>query len=227
MTNQRVHQAGFTIIELLVATVIFSFILLLCTYGIIKVGNDFYKGITEARTQENARDTIDRITQDIQFSGGTVTDQIPGNGTSRGFCVGDHRYSFLLDTQLVDSASPGLNQAQHVMVVDSPPSPCANNSALNVATLPKDLPSTQEELISLNVRIVPYLMTAAGSLPDYRNLIWNQTGQTGVYNVGFKLIYGGNDTLNASHDACGGGSGIQFCASSTLLSTVQQRFKAN
>lgn len=229
MTTKRIHQAGFTIIELMVATTVFSFVLLICTYGIIKVGNDYYKGITEARTQENARDTIDRITQDIQFSGGAVV-PIGANGASRGFCIGEHRYSFLLDKQLVNSLSPGPDQAKHVMIVDSPSSACATNSPLDVAALPQFLndpaimPALQspEELASLNVRIKPYATTMIGT-PIYEDLIWSQPGSTGVYTVGFKFVYGDDDFLTPTHEGCAGGAGIQFCAVSTLLSTVQKR----
>lgn len=225
-STSPLKQAGFTIIELMVATTVFSFVLLICTYGIIKVGNDYYKGITEARTQENARDIMDRITQDIQFSGGKVI-SLTTVGVVRGFCIGSHRYSFMRDKQLTTN---------HVMVVDTVTACDSSTPVLDVTTLPQNLNdptinpalASPEELMTPNVRIMSYDTEIAGTTPPYDKLVWpDSSGATGVYSVGFRLIYGEDDLLNAAHDGCAGGAGIQFCAVSTLLSTVQQRVNAN
>lgn len=221
MTSRRLNDKGFTIIELMVATVVFSMVLLLCTYGIIHVGNDYYKGITEARTQENARSLVDRISQDIQFSGGSVFTGLSLSGSPvKGFCIGSHLYSFITDGQLVTNGTPNAsqNQVYHAMVVEDVPACSATTTPSNI-NASASLATGQEELISANVRIQPY-----DSIPSHQNIVWSDASQPGLYNVGMKLIYGDNDALDATRTKCLGGAEIQFCAVSSLLSSVQPRF---
>jgi prepilin-type N-terminal cleavage/methylation domain-containing protein len=66
-------QAGFTLLELLIATTVFSVILLLAATAMIQIGRTYYKGNQQTRVQETARDMIEQISKDIQFSGETVT----------------------------------------------------------------------------------------------------------------------------------------------------------
>ncbi len=215
MTSKPLKNAGFTIIELMVATVVFSMVLLICTYGVIHVGNDYYKGITEARTQDNARAVMDRISQDIQFSGGTIKVYEPV-GDLGGFCVGSHLYSFLINKQLKPTGGPyAPREAGHVMIVQNV-ADCDSSTPINVASV-ANLTGSQEELISPNVRIQPY------DGATHQNLIW--TDQPTLYNIGIKLVYGPDDVLDGTQTQCQAGSSGRFCAVSTLLSSVQRRFR--
>lgn len=63
----RDNQRGFTLLELMIATTIFSSILLLLTFGLINIGKSYYKGRNTARTQELARRVMDEISQSIRF----------------------------------------------------------------------------------------------------------------------------------------------------------------
>ncbi len=90
------NSKGFTILELMIATTIFSTILLLCTYGLIQVGNTYYKGATTARTQAVARSIIDDISYEIQY--GTVKPQIITSPLL--VCIGSTRFSAKLDTKV-------------------------------------------------------------------------------------------------------------------------------
>lgn len=78
-------QRGFTIIELMISTVVFSLVLLAASAAIIQIGKKYYKGITNARTQEVARSTVDEIAQSLQFTNQSIKvpnypniDAIPG-----------------------------------------------------------------------------------------------------------------------------------------------------
>ena len=66
MAKSTLDQSGFTLLELMIATTIFSVILLLCTVGLIQIGKTYYKGSAIVRTQNVARDITDNITQAIQ-----------------------------------------------------------------------------------------------------------------------------------------------------------------
>jgi prepilin-type N-terminal cleavage/methylation domain-containing protein len=76
-------QKGFTIIELMISTVIFSLVLLGASAGIIQIGKKYSKGITYARTQEVARSTVDEIAQSLQFTSQSIKApnyDVDGNG---------------------------------------------------------------------------------------------------------------------------------------------------
>src|SRR5437667_5654433 len=96
-TPQR--TSGFTIIELMIATVIFSVVLLLITAGIMQVARVYYKGVTEANTQSTARSIVDTISQAIQFDGGNITTVA---GVSPAYqCVNNQQFAFWKGKQLV------------------------------------------------------------------------------------------------------------------------------
>ena len=63
------RNKGFTIIELMISTVIFSLVLLMCLVGIVQVSRTYYKGVTRAKTQEATRRLMDEIKESIQLSG--------------------------------------------------------------------------------------------------------------------------------------------------------------
>jgi len=43
-------QSGFTLVELMIATMVFSVILLVITYGVVRFTNSYYKGLNSSTT---------------------------------------------------------------------------------------------------------------------------------------------------------------------------------
>src|SRR5690348_3775172 len=115
----RTRNSGFTIIELLIATAVFSVVLVIVTTGIIQFSRVYYKSVNEANTQAAARNIMDTVSQAIQFGGGKVQGTTTGAitaGNSYDFCIGNNEYSYRPGFQLVDG-TPGANQTQHSFVV--------------------------------------------------------------------------------------------------------------
>jgi prepilin-type N-terminal cleavage/methylation domain-containing protein len=90
-------QKGFTIIELLIATAVFSLVLLVFLISFLRIGQLFYKGVSLSNTQETARTVLQDISDDLQFSNG----QAPVMGSDY-FCIGNHRYAYHLHQQVKD-----------------------------------------------------------------------------------------------------------------------------
>lgn len=202
LTNNR-YQKGFTIIELLIATLVFSSVLLLITFGIIQITRTYYKGVTSTKTQQTARAVIDEISQSIQFAGGTVTPSpAPAPSSSQVFCLNTKRYSYILGRKLTDGSN-------HVLVADTPP--CTSSSTaqdMNSASLTPD----SRELLAPNMRL---------SKLDVIEVDPN------LWQITVKVVYGEDDLLNdpAQPNAnCKNISvGGQFCAVSELSTVVQKR----
>src|SRR5262249_25193419 len=66
------RQAGFTIVELMVATLVFSTILIVITYGVLSFTRAYYNGVTNSTTQDTARNIISTISQAVEFNGSGI-----------------------------------------------------------------------------------------------------------------------------------------------------------
>lgn len=94
--NKRLDctQQGFTVVELMVASIVFSVILLLIAGTIVRFTNNFQKGVVDSSTQTVARNIVDTIAQAIQ-TGDEVDDNTP-----YGYCIGTTAYIMRLNVQL-------------------------------------------------------------------------------------------------------------------------------
>lgn len=135
-------QHGFTIVELMFSTMAFSTILVLCLASLVQIGRMYYKGITNARTQEAARLIVDELTQAIQLSSGNIKQPTlvgPGTlptgpvvpvvsgdvaaGTTAYFCIGTTRYTYALDRKHSPNKTnnAATKEIYHAFWVDEPP----------------------------------------------------------------------------------------------------------
>jgi prepilin-type N-terminal cleavage/methylation domain-containing protein len=208
-------QRGFTVIELLVATVVFGIILLVVTVAILQFSRVYYKGITESNTQETARSIVDRIAQSIQFNGGVVTvtpPRPPGAGSPaspQAFCVGNQQYTYVVGLQLTDNAPlAGQNQNWHALVVRdlagctaTSPTPSMNTAA-----------TTGQELLSPGMRLSKMKVESLGG---------------NLYKVSVRIVTGPKDTIvgdTAVTARCETfQSGTQFCAVSDISTVIVKR----
>lgn len=207
------RRAGFTIVELMIATLVFSLVMILITVGVLSFTKSYYKGVNQSTTQNAARSVLDRITQDIQFSGGMVTSPIGTSGSngSVGFCIGNKRYSYALGKQLWDEGEPdaSLNQSRHALLVDES-NACAGANAQDVQAASGTLGT---ELLQRGMRLSKLSVEPAAG--------------AGSYTVSIRVLYGDDDLINnpTSPDAnCKVSiSGSQYCAQSELTTVVQKR----
>ena len=204
-SNRCSRENGFTIIELMVATVVFSVILLLVTYGILQIGRSYSKGVTESKTQNVARAIMDSITQDIQFyKSGTVIGA--ASGSTYVICVGNNRYTAFLGQELTDTLP------NHALLYDA--NLVGGCSTAVPATLPLPPGSTSVELLSPHMRVSA--IDVAQVLPLNLQL----------YTVHVRVAYGEDSVLDnptGLNASCQGGSVNQFCAVSDLKTTIQKR----
>jgi prepilin-type N-terminal cleavage/methylation domain-containing protein len=118
-TSKYTHKAGskgFTIIELLIATVVFSIVLVVVLAAFVQTSRLFYKGVNMDNTQEDTRTITQDIADDLKFSQGPPTfppgapspfianSSTPSN--QQYFCIGLHRYDFQIGHQLGSTAGP-------------------------------------------------------------------------------------------------------------------------
>ena len=208
---------GFTLVELMIATVVFSTVLLLATTGVINIGKLYYKGITTARTQETARSVIDDVSRSVQLTEG----EIKSSGDPAPYlvkCIGKDRYTYRIDTKV-----EGNNQGLWLDEITE-----GGTCSPYDFTDPVAEGSDGKELLSTNMRLLDFDISEDGS------------DRTRV-NVKVGVAYGDSDLLthcspddsenpgpcagNPSNAQCKStNSGGSFCAVSNLETFVKRRF---
>ena len=106
-------QRGFTLIELILASVFLSFVLLMAAYAFVQVNRAFNQGQTVKIIQETARIVMEDMARELTLAGDkqiTIVDDdaAPGN---RRLCIGELRYAwnegiYYEDTTASDTTNP-------------------------------------------------------------------------------------------------------------------------
>lgn len=229
----RRKQQGFTMIELMIAMMVFSVILVVVTAGILNFSKQYYKGVIANQTQNTTRTIIDDVSRAIQFNSGSVY-ELPKNDPLGptgvfGYCLGEsRRYSFLLNRQVSRASTLGPLQSRYGLTSDTVSGCTTATLAVNTANSSAGSGKVNfRELLGENMRLNKFKITQAD----------------GLYTVTVKVIYGDNDLLcspsvagSCNPDAptvtahlanedvkCRLTAGSQFCAVSELSTTVKKR----
>lgn len=191
---KKLHTRGFTIIELLIATVIFSLVLLIITGAIIQFSKVYYKGVLTSKTQEVARSIVDEMSRSAQFS--KTKSQSPP-ATNQAWCFGNNRFSYTLKKRLV----PG----QAVLRTDS----AANGSCgYNGGVGTRELMGEGMQLLKLDV----IEDAASGQITITAVVAYGADTDINI------------DNMNPANSSCKALTlGGQYCAISTVTSTVTRR----
>jgi len=215
------RQDGFTIVELLIATSIFSVILLTALAGFIEIGRLFYKGVSTTGTQNIAN----QISQDILGDFTTaenVSSASSGNGYTY-YCVGNTRYTYNLGFRLDTSAA-----ANHA-------APVPDGSGGNFGLLRDNLPGSSACAAPCNDQVVTPCPTSTVKFNNPIEMLGDNMRlsdfsiqpDAGVganfYNISIVIAYGDDDRLgyNDVNDPstvyCKGNSrDQQFCSISRI-----------
>ncbi|MBX4197102.1 prepilin-type N-terminal cleavage/methylation domain-containing protein [Candidatus Saccharibacteria bacterium] len=206
--NSSKHRSrGFTIIELLIATTVFSMVLLVFLTAFLRISQLFYKGVNLSNTQEAAREVLQNISNDIQFFQAAPYVYNDQNY----FCIGNHRYTYNLGTQYDPTVSGSYGIAEENLAS------CTSPSARPV---PSD-PSKYQELLEPGMQV--------------NKLDVSCVNQRCLVNIHL-VFYGGDNSVLVSpsgitpaylaYDAqCSGPpNSSQYCATADYSSTILQRF---
>lgn len=146
---KKLNSRGFTIIELLIATVIFSLILLIITGAIIQFSKIYYKGVATSKTQEVARSIVDEVSRAAQFTSESVKKDTAALDPSGAWCLGDKRFSY--------KKNAVLSGTDKILIADtSTSSACTVDLTLS--------PVTDRELMGDNMKLLTFDVVEAGEV---------------------------------------------------------------
>lgn len=199
---------GFTVVELMMATTIFSVILLIGLTGFVQVGKAYYKGITISQTQNVAKQIINSVSSQIRLSSSVASVQSASANRSY-LCVGSHRYTFKM-FNMVNSAAHDYTD-NFGLVKDELP---GNSGCANPFDSPGAVPlNNPAELLGNRMRLLAFSVQAVSGNPN-------------LYSVNVKVAFGADSALTdpASSDSqCKLSPGAtQFCAVTNLTTVVYQ-----
>jgi hypothetical protein len=202
----------------MIATTIVSVILVLVTAVLIGIGNLFYKGNSQAITQDTARSITNDISQQLQLNSGPIASSVSTvGGTVYAYCTSTYRYSFIENQEI----GTGTGQVQHVLWRD--PLPAGGCIAIPYSEMNSPIPASSTtggtELMPPNTRLTCLDINNSCAAPN------GPVGSPFILTVG--VAYG-DPTLTTGSDVnttCQGLSGDQFCATANLSTTVLQRLQ--
>lgn len=214
----KTAHKGFTIIELMIATAIFSLVMMIIVASIIQVTKMYYRTNTITRSQEIARGVIEEIGESIRFSNDAIDTSgmiasgpniNVGDSDTGYFCIGSRRYSYAVDRQL-KSQNPDSSKKErkNVLWVDEPEN-CSGNGPVNFASLDTD---NGRELLAENMRILKL---------DIKPIAGLRT-----YNIDIVIAYGDEDLLEIDNGEklCKiGVPGVEHCYVTKLSVTAEKR----
>jgi prepilin-type N-terminal cleavage/methylation domain-containing protein len=229
LTNQ-----GFTIIELLIATVIFSIVLLVLTQTIISLTNTYYHGVIQTQTYQTVKNINNDIVGQLQFGVGNILSQSnqpedwPPNSSDNitsssswtdpnlpeGYiCIGDNEYIYQLGGEVGVDASHALILTSDSGCLSNGPQHSINDSDLSFGNNSIDVTygSKYLDLIPNKMRLVKLLVA---KVPNFQQL----------YIVDVKVAYGDDGTgtgsgYNTTTQECYANS--IYCATSELVTYVE------
>lgn len=199
------ENKGFTIIELMMATMVFSVIMLIAAGTVVRFTNNFQKGITQSTTQGVARGVVDTISQQLQFVGSMSGFRIleaPEGSTSKGYCIHGNKYSYILGKQLEA-------QAPYVLIEQ-------NNTGDGCGVTAQNLSSgsvSGKEILAPNMRLAKFQVINDADPNDADDGSSNPK----LYKVRVKVVYGDDDLLCISGDSSGS---ARDCSSKTAMTNV-------
>ncbi len=215
-------SSGFTIIELMIATTVFSIVILGMTAATTTMSKAYQRSIYNFNTQAIASELVDLLAQSVRFSSGSVMQSGDPVADTGSLCIGNRQVLYTFGRQVRDSIS---STSSKYAVVSRPNVGCKLDSIIgNTPAL-----TNHKELLGRGMRLSKLTITRPTA---------------SYYQIDVRVIYGDDDLLCSNSVSgscqesspaltssqlkstdlrCKPGKGSEFCSVVELSSTVYQR----
>ncbi|MBI2589215.1 prepilin-type N-terminal cleavage/methylation domain-containing protein [Candidatus Saccharibacteria bacterium] len=215
-------SGGFTIVELLIATAVFSLVLMTALAGFLQIGRLFYQGVSSTQTQSVVNQLFQDIVGNFQTAANISSPQNAGGYSY--YCIGNSRYTYnigkkvnLADTPKHAPLAAGGNFGLLKDVLPGATACATPCDDLAGGACPAGAVAFNQpiEILGNNMRLESF------------NLQQNLSVSPNFYNVSVVVAYGDDELLDftVANDPStvfckGGSSNQQFCAVSRLATGV-------
>lgn len=200
---KKIYSKGFTIIEMLIASMVFTTVLLLCMDGITRIAKLYIKNASISRTNEFTKSLIEDLSQQIRYGSSLPKIISPATSTDPWLlCISGYAYRIQINVKAASSVQKKsdptcslYSSVANFSDVDSVAPPAARILVFSVSNTGK--------VWDLNMRV---------ALGD-DDLMQDDTGKSPA-----------TSGVNLSNVKCkSGSSGGEFCAVIPLSTTVTRR----
>ena len=220
---------GFTLVELMIATSLFSVVLMVALTGFFQIGKIYFKGVVTGETQDVAQKITDDMSSALQFASGITPPSTP-DGQGRAYmCIGTTRYTFMPNHKLIS----GNQTSDFGMLRDVVPScgdPFSGGTTLSNATemMSPKMRISKLCILSANGAVLNVSGTNCAGGPPPSGCPATNPCLNNLYMVNMTLAYGDDDVLNTTqptNPTCkGDSSNSQYCAVVTLQTVVNRGY---
>lgn len=219
---------GFTIVEFLIASTVFTIVLVTALGLIVSFTRHFYKAVNSSTTQSGARTIITAVSNAIEFAPqDSIVTSASNNSTGvDSYCIGYTQFDYKL------YAEQGYNSKNAIWETNSaiPNGTCTTNStpqSTSIILLSNNMrlinfnvsPVAQDCLDQCNYRVTAVVAYGNNSVlcntSKYQNCTTNGSDNASVTN--------GWSSLTSSTTGCVQTVGTQFCDVASLTSTIGMR----
>ena len=205
-------QHGFTMIELMIATAVFSMLLVAITVAVIYFTRSYYKGVIASNTQDSARSIVDKLTQAVQLGTGKIDVSGQSGSTSQKYvCAGGYVFVYELGTQYMSASDTGIYRAKQI-------------GDCRVPATPTD----KQQLLSPRMRLNNL------TIDEGSNGMYGISATVSYGDADLLCVYGDAANCAESHVttdaelvsadiACKPTNGAEYCAVSKIVTTAQKR----
>ncbi|HWB38787.1 MAG TPA: prepilin-type N-terminal cleavage/methylation domain-containing protein [Candidatus Saccharimonadales bacterium] len=243
MKHPKTHKsAGFTILEVMIATAILSTVLLVASFVIVAIGRLYTKGTTGASLQNNVRNIVQTLSDGVQYAtassqmqSGSRTDTFHGLAVKlNSVCAGNVEITYAADIiPNVNLGSTPYSMPYTIWQSQTPGSGCQPIPIDSyTSSTPQNATSQNIGLPNEAIHSLTLSPTGAGSQVS--------SGAKGVtlWQISIAAYSAaGNDLVNGAGNpysvpavnpgttvSCKGASGQEFCFTSSLTTVAVQRF---
>lgn len=236
-TGTQGNKSGFTIVELLISTAVFSLILVAVSVTVVEISRLYYKGTILTRTQDTGRNLIENVSRPIQLEGADIVgaslpstllvdetagwpdeDGVIQNLTVRSICIGTTRYTFTLNKQVRAEVSDPDDHVRHALWQDTVTSSGFCTKA-NIPNLTLESPTPNgRDVLTERMRVTAFDVSSDDGI---------------LYKVSIGVMYGDRELMLPGREPSGVWplptqcatelAGSQWCAHANYETTVMKR----
>ncbi|MCA9342583.1 prepilin-type N-terminal cleavage/methylation domain-containing protein [Candidatus Saccharibacteria bacterium] len=181
---KNLNNKGYTIVELLVATAVFSTVIITVSVMLVQISRMYYKGTVLSKTQNSAREITEDISNSLKFGSSAVRGDmpIPANATGS-FCIGSIRYKYsIIGVLPVAPTTSALSREK----LNNPNADCSVPG------------SDSKDMLDDNMRINTLYVSRV-------------TGSSGLYRIIVDIVYGEDELLTSLGSDAETGHNLQSC----------------
>jgi type II secretory pathway pseudopilin PulG len=201
---KKLNKKAFTIVELLIASMVFTAVLMLCMEGITRIAKAYTKNASISKSSEFIKSLTEEITQQVKYGSSVPSVSNTEGANITRICVGGNAYRVVLNSKSTDAVKKKQDTNCSSYAVTSP-----------------DFFQGADNLAPSGMRVLNFGISSAD------NKVWQVDMRIALGDNDLLEDSSGvpltNPSANFKTAKCRSGAGGEYCAAMSLSTTVIRR----